>query len=624
MSLSSFPDLLGTELSTWGGIVFLLVVSGFLFTAWYRVLSKWHTNLVFLLVAAEIGSIAQILATMQLLGWFRILFPVPLVTVNLMIGLLLFLLGRGRRQPPFLPSLELRHIPFWGWCLAALAVIMVARGVFWSWFLPPYQRDDIAYHLPIAGTIAQSGSIQYWPSPRVRIQTFPLNSELFQVWTYEFVGYDKLMESAFLIPILFGGLAVYGICRSLGASRRAAVIGTAVFSFTPLILLQQSNSYNDAWMTALFASGILLLLRGFPGENQPARRLSLLLLGAVVGILVGTKYTGILLAAVLLAFGCIRAWTLRSLPMWMSKRNLAVGLSFLLLAAFFGGYPFARNWLMDGNPLAPAEVQLFGRVIFPGMDTGVLLAEGSEEVLSQGSWQAWLVPLWMDRQTTLFDPNSAGVGPLWFALGLPGILAVFFLNRDPRRLSLVLAVLLFASVAATPAHWRPRYVLPMLIICCLGAAYLYDAAGTWGRRFLSLQTVTSAAVVVWVLLIPLPNRPEKVAELILQRNDQERNAGFLSHHNEFFLWIEDATAYQPATIAYGDNIDIYALFGSDLRNRVVHMKAADKFEWRSLLDSSHVDMVIVAENTPEYEWTREDQDFLDGFSQEGRHIYERR
>ncbi|MDD1749107.1 MAG: hypothetical protein LUO89_04450, partial [Methanothrix sp.] len=293
--------ILGTDWHTWAGIFFLIAFSAAIYLGWYFFFCGKSSGVLYASIAAQVAFIGQVLGVMLVLGWFGILRPIPLAAACALITAGVYFLGARPRwrtaldqNRAFASWLRKVRIPFWAILLGVLMAGILVRNVFWGWFLPPFIRDDIAYHLPIMGNIIQSGALRYFPSPSEWIRDYPVNSELMQAWNFLFVGFDKLVDLAFLPTILAGGLALYGICRRFGFSRRASAVGWAVFAFTPLVFLEQMGSYNDAWLASLFICGFYFVLRRDPGSGRDGDRWTAVLAGVCSGVIVGTKFVGIL------------------------------------------------------------------------------------------------------------------------------------------------------------------------------------------------------------------------------------------------------------------------------------------------------------------------------------------
>jgi hypothetical protein len=628
--------LMGTDWNTWAGILFLAVFSAGIWSAWFLSFSGRAAGVLRAAVAAQVAYVGQVLGTMLVLGWLGILRPLPLAFLNGILSAAVFAFGvrpvfgpARNRIRGFVVRMRSLRPPLWAVLLGGLALIVTLRNIFWGWFLPPYMRDDIAYHLTIMGNILQSGAVRYFPSPSEWIRDYPVNSELFQAWNFLFVGVDKLVDLAFLPTVALGGLALYGVCRRFGFSRRASAVGWALYAFTPLIVLQQTGSYNDAWKAALFLCGVYLVLSRPSAPDRAGIRLTAVLAGICSGVILGTKFSGILDGAAvgtLLVLSILRGASEekpRGRP--ALSRAAAPALIFVLLTLFFGAYPLIRNTAVEGNPLAPVEVRIGGWTLWPGRPADEFPSIGSEEALerAEGGWDRFYL-IWCERYQLMFDPNNSGSGPIWLFLGIPGA-AVWIFESFRRRNAPAAAVSILSLLILilTPAQWRPRYVLSLLLICGLGAALIVDSLGAWPRRIVLTLLVLSAAFVTAVTLRPAPLEAGRSMDLILHGDDLDRNAGSVQPNNEFFDWLDERTRSAPAVIVYGRWVDTYPLFGSDLRNTVISLAAYSAPEWDRALAESGAGLVVTAAGSPEEEWMRESGVFVEVFRYDPWTVWER-
>jgi hypothetical protein len=632
---------LGTSFLPWAGIFFLIAFSTAIFLGWYFFFCGKPSGVLYAWIAAQIAFVGQVLGVMLVLGWLGILRPIPLAVVCMCItaGVYYFgvrphwqtALGQNRIFTAWLRKVR---VPFWAILLGVLMAVILVRNLFWGWFLPPYLRDDIAYHLPIMGNIIQNAAIRYFPSPADRISVFPINSELFQAWHFIFVGSDKLVDLAFLPVILAGGAALYGMCRRFGFSRRASMAGWAVFAFTPLVFLQQMGSYNDAWMASLFLCGSYLVLSPRFSSGRTDGFQTAVLAGICSGVILGTKFSGALSS---LAIGVLFFLSLIRRPLadgqaeWnFSKEKLSGMLTrsavLMALTAAFGAYPLIRNAVHVGNPLAPVEVKIGSWILWPGEPQDDFLAIGSEEVI-QKAGNGWdlAYSTWFERYYLMYDPNNGGTGPLWLFLGIPGaLLWIWESFRRRNAAAIVLSLLSLMILLFTPAPWRPRYMLPLLLLCGLGGALLFDALRGWPRRILAGGLVLAAAFVTIASLRPAPLEADKAMTLVFHADDRQRNAAVVHPTNEFYEWVEARTAEAPAVIVYGRWVDVYPLFGSDLRNTVFSLPAYTAEQWRTQLAESGADLVVVAAGCSEEGWTRVSGNYEEVFRYESWIVYERK
>jgi hypothetical protein len=638
---SPATGLLGTHASTWLRIGWLLALSALIWSTYalWR-LARGDAPLT-ACVAAAILATAHIITTELVLGWFGVLTPLAIALVSFVLVVPTLALGVFPNRAAIRGALRDARahmqgvtLPTWAWLIILLYTAIVLRNVFYGWFLPPYDRDGLAYHLPIMASMVQAHSVAPIPSLSVWIRSYPINGELMQLWMYAPLGLDKLVDLAFLPGVLFGGLALYGIARHFRASRAASVAGAAVFTFTPTVFLRQVGSYNDAWLASLFIMGAYLILRSAPHDVRSAVELSGLS-GLCAGVVAGTKYSGLALAAflgVLLLFRLLEMNSLGPVEMRTSEadrfrgRPVVAGIAvFIALSLLLGGYAYARNWIVEGNPLAPAQIDLGGRIIWPGLEMDKILALDPGSPVEGLSWPARISAAWFDRLASLYDYNLGGSGPLWVFLGVPG-LAYWTVISTRRRhkwplLIIVAALLVFA---ATPDNWRPRFALGMLLPMAVGCALLIDGLRGWPSLLVRAELVLMIGFVFVATLPPAEINVGQLRELVARSDDRSRSAARVAQPDEVYAWIEHETITRPATIAYGRRVDIYPLYGADLRNTILHLRAPDELGWHAALESSPADLVVTSLGSKEDDWTRTSAEFVEVLRAEPLAVFARR
>jgi hypothetical protein len=633
--------ILGTDASTWARLGWLVALSILIWLvyAFWR-LAHGDRPLV-AACAATVLSTAQIIATQLILGWLGLLRPLAIAATSVALSVFIAAVGVIPWRTEIAAALgkvrvQVRRIslPAWTWLLILLYAAILLRNVAYGWYLPPYDRDGLAYHLPIMASLFQAHAVVPIPSLSVWVRSYPINGELLQLWNFLPLGLDKLVDLAFLPGVAFGALALFGIARHFGASRDSAIAGAAVFAFAPTVFLRQVGSYNDAWMVSIFFMGVFLLLKSAP--ITPARVAETALsCGLCAGIVAGTKYSGLALAGLLGVLLAVRllesrapkeSGTLSPGSASIRLRRVALGLLvFIACALLLGAYTYVRNWVVEGNPLAPAQVGLGERIVWPGLEMDKILALEAGSPVAGLSWPVRTGAAWFDRLALLYDYNFGGSGPLWVFLGLPGL--IYWVAISLRRRALWPLLLMFGALfvfAMTPDNWRPRFALVLLLPMAVGAALLADQLRGWPGLLVRAGLVLSAGFVVLATLPPPEITAAQLNDFVAHADDRTRSAARVAQPDQVYDWIERETLARPATIAYGRRVDIYPLFGADLRNTVLHLRAPDELAWHAVLQSSAAGLVVTSLGSKEDEWTRTSELFVEVIHAEPLAVFARR
>jgi uncharacterized membrane protein YsdA (DUF1294 family) len=283
---------------------------------------------------------------------------------------------------------------------------------------------------------------------------------------------------------LFSFLAVFAIARRLGLARRdaafAAVLYAAIHHVFPVLAVMAGNDHS----TSFFA------LAGLDAALACARRPragTAALTGAALGLLLATKYIGLLFAPVVLAVLAVAVLTERrsadaAKPSYPRLAALALLLAAVL--AVTGGYTYLRNAVTTGNPLFPAPMHLFG-LDLPGWG-GVSPAERAKAPEAQ-------IQVWdfLTHRAKLFGSYFP------FSL-LPAALLAPLLALGRRRwlaaLVFILPTVFFLQfLYLTPDHRDIRYFLPAIALAAVAFAWLLRALGDW-------TSYLRAALCLWITL----------------------------------------------------------------------------------------------------------------------------
>lgn len=246
-------------------------------------------------------------------------------------------------------------LPLFGGAVLGLA----ALNAVWAFGTPPSNGDANSYHLPRAYYWLQLGTARHFPTSDFRLVEFPPNPSFVCAWLMALGG-----GGGFHLPQATAGLAlalaVSGLARSTGASRRAAAFSGLVTLTFPLLILEMGSPQTDVLAAATGAASIFFGLRAVRSDS----RSDLAGFGLAFGVALGTKLTlffllpGLALALVVTALVEDRTRA----PRRLVRAGAAAVAGFVAL----GAYNYVLNLAELGNPIASVRaraVALGGRSV---------------------------------------------------------------------------------------------------------------------------------------------------------------------------------------------------------------------------------------------------------------------
>jgi 4-amino-4-deoxy-L-arabinose transferase-like glycosyltransferase len=243
--------------------------------------------------------------------------------------------------------------------LTALAATATAVGILNFVVLvstAPHNVDSMFYHLTRMAYYLQQGHLGYYDATYWAQIVHPKNSTILQIYTYLMSGRsENLTQLVQFVAYWVSIVVVFGISRSIGMKRSAALFAALVFALLIQCVMQSNTTQNDIQVALYMALAVYSIL----SFHSTAKRGYLLLAGIQLAMALGTKMT------VFLAFpsvAVIAALALRPKATREASRallNIGVfSLAFLIGVVLFAvpsGY--LENYHYFGHPLGPKEVR---------------------------------------------------------------------------------------------------------------------------------------------------------------------------------------------------------------------------------------------------------------------------
>jgi hypothetical protein len=377
-------------------------------------------------------------------------------------------LGLLRSLPALWIRNRLQRALLWGVGLALLFDLVAATA-------PPTSADALKYHLALPKLWLQTGSVG---DPFWRWEGFgPSAIEMLYAQGLALGGGSTAAVLHAVFAVL-SAAAIFGVTRELGGNVLAGVTATFLFVGQGIVTWEATSAFIELGLTFYVVLAVWYAVRLGKSRGSHAAAWA----GFFAGAAAGTKYLGLVAAAIVLA-GVGAVAIARRAP----AQALAAGLG--ALAA--GGAWYLKNLIVTGNPIYPL---VFGGTLLTPDATTQIHASFAGYGVGGSVVRIAILPLDLIVHGGAFDRGQY-VGTAVFAFALLAILA------RRRRLELLLG----AGVIVYAVAWREespqaRFLLPALaVLAVLGGLGAADWIAAGGRRRVAVIAVLACTAVVWLV-----------------------------------------------------------------------------------------------------------------------------
>lgn len=298
-----------------------------------------------------------------------------------------------------MPESKISYVTFL--IVATWSYVLIQASILAVQYIPT-EADSLWYHIPLAHSILDGSFVTAEYGSKMHMY-FPAASESILAVLLALripVGYFNILG----ILALSG--ASYMVGRSFDLDRQHALTFMAVIGTLYGVVRWVHAQTVDIWLAAYYLAAVALF-------KKPTTSWSYFLnLGIVLGLLIGSKYSGPLFAVGLLGLFGMQNW-----QMVRDHWRRAIGtLSFIFL---IGGFWYIRNWLVKENPVFPLDTPLF-----PGV--------AGNEIIAVPVWRAFIK---YPGQMLDGAISEFGVWPL-VGIGLVGYLGLLWLSQKWGQISI--------------------------------------------------------------------------------------------------------------------------------------------------------------------------------------------
>lgn len=381
--------------------------------------------------------------------------------------------------------------------MSRLVLIVVVLATAWRAVeAPEYDYDVLTYHLTDPAQWIQNGAISIlptWfgdPSPAYS----PCANEVYYTGLLLPLGTDTLARAGQFPFWLLLLAAVAGIGRELRLGCAARIWLCIAVATIPAVSAQACTAMVDVAVAAHVVSIVLFSMR-FGRRRRWSDLVGLVL---ACGLLAGTKYLAI---AYLATLSPLVIWSMArgSFQGWPGTRKSWIAAS-LALSTWIGGYWYARNWWMTGNPIYPVETRIGSTIVFPGVYRREAMENSIFNIRRIGESGGFGRTLWGALHTR---PATDQDAKMWYLLPGGPAMGLFLIGMlAPRRGRIGVERMLFVAttIGLFAVYWyvlpfqQGRFVWAPIILVLSGAA-------TVARLHRNAPLILFAVfIVIWVVV----------------------------------------------------------------------------------------------------------------------------
>ncbi len=528
-------------------------------------------------------SISQIILSLLIFGIMKLLYAWNVLFLFLCLTILLSFLNRKKYFPKNkeikkITKSFIKSILKMDFCLqfSIIALIFTLFLIlFFGLILPPYSHDGLEVHLPMAVEWLKSHDVHL-----VKLTTFtdvnvamhyPGNAELILLWNSLFLFNDIIVDLTQLAFAVLGGVACYCISRRLGVNKKHALWSLILFILTPIVILQSKTTYNDVIFASLFLMSISFLL----SYEKEGKKIYIILSALSFGILLGTKYLGLLYLPIYILFFILYYPSKK-----LSKKFFVIFFIILILIFSTGGYWYLRNFLEKGSIIYPMKVKILGYTIMDAPQDPMTMFSWAKGKYVSSELEWFFYPFLDGIKTHGGYTYETGFGPQFISLMIPSLFLVFIKYR---KKFFVLFLLLLVLFALSPVK-DPRYFISILgigaiaVSCCI--------------RILK-NSKTVEIIILFCIIFSIIN---SIPNFYICNGDffKDKYELWLCTHSSYadgWKWINEHTNNENIVAI---THFLYPLYGENFKNNIAYIPSDNYENWIKGLRKNRIKYIFMA------------------------------
>lgn len=387
------------------------------------------------------------------------------------------------------------------------AALLLVRTVWYATLLPIDSADGSTYHLPILIDALRTGQFGRPASVWTMGWTSPKAADMAFLWLLLGGNLNLVLFGQILfLPIAVISTAALAVWA--GVQSRVAWVFGATILFVPVVIAQATTAYVDVAAGSLFLAAIAATLLYRAGKLRGT--FGILTVFAAVGLAAGSKYPFVLPGAILLL-----------VAFWpdLRRRQITWTYGFGVLVLLVGAHWYLAPLIWYGNPAWPYSMPILSGLFPNYLETVDVVVQRELDVAPALAKLPWFIrPLlvWVEAGpidgTYTADSRQSGLGPLWFIIWIPAILAfcLIWVKEKRYRDLLLIGGLFSVSFLLQTYTWWTRFTWWIVGVGIVALAIVYErmspkirvaiaglvvAGGLYVLLFTAVQSAWTASVV---------------------------------------------------------------------------------------------------------------------------------
>lgn len=310
------------------------------------------------------------------------------------------------------------------------ALIIVAKPIYFLLSAPPFYTDELAYHFYSPARIILENSWPFLSGPGL----YSMMPKFLDTSFLLMFSLTKTYATARLLHFLIVYSSIYAI--GIYLRYRVNLISGITYIFltpliSPLFLISSTQGYVDAG-AAIFSILFLTTLTDFVVKRE---RKYLYAASIIFGITISAKYTilAFLGSVTLIAFTILLISNFRKLINIVLKFDIV--LKAITLIFLFGGYWYAKNFIMTGNPIYPFLFKCF---------QGIKCQTGFDY------FSSWAIPLDITHflliRSLIFQKSNILLLGTFASLTFAFLLSLILKHKNTRYLAFLITLSVFLEI----------------------------------------------------------------------------------------------------------------------------------------------------------------------------------